>query len=146
MVDAQPKIALETVHSVIPPGITFLGLGKQAKAIDETEIYKASQRRAFRFGAKHLAFPRFRIMYITIFRRNVVIAEQGNVTMGSNLGLHVAGKRVQPLQFVLVFVRVQALSVGNVDTDHPQSLNGRGDHALLYVFASWHGLKYFFRP
>src|SRR5258706_14213773 len=75
MVDAQAEVALETVHSVVPPGERFLPLGKHPEAVFQSHSKELPKGFPFPGAAQDLTFPELRVVNVLIGRGDVVVAQ-----------------------------------------------------------------------
>src|SRR5450759_3727214 len=130
MIDAQAEIAPEAVHAVIPPAEALLRLVEKAKAVLEPQSHKGTKRGTLRFAAQHLAFPRLRVVHVSVFGRDVVIAEQSQRAVAAEFFGQVRVQRLEPGELVLVLVRIDALPVGDVNANHADTIDRRGNAAL----------------
>lgn len=133
MVDAQPRVAAECHHPVVPPREGFLGLLEAAERIDEAEFDQLREVRALLRRHEVLAFPFRRIVHVAVFRRDVVVAEQRELRVALQLGAQPRLQRVEPLHLVDELVGVERLAVREVGGHDAHAVDRRGDHALLRI-------------
>jgi hypothetical protein len=67
--------------TVIPPTERLLGLIKISEDIYETGIEQFSISRTLRFADVYVADPRSRIMHVTIFRCDIEVAKDDDITI-----------------------------------------------------------------
>jgi hypothetical protein len=133
MVDAQAAVEPEAHLPVVPPRVELGRLLEQAEGIDQAEFDKLAEGRALRFAAQDLVLPRRRVMHVAVLRRDVVIAEQGQLREALQFAAQMVFQGRQPAQLVFIFVAADLLPVGHVGADHAHSVDGRRQHALLFV-------------
>ena len=72
-------------------------------------------------------------MNVTIFRRDVIVAQQHQFRIAHQFLFQPVVQRPEPAQFILIFVGIDALAVGYVDTHDAQVAKGSGDDAFLFI-------------
>src|SRR5713101_4644414 len=76
VVDAQPEIALEPIHAVVPPSEGFVRLSKHPEAVFQSQGKKLPEGLPLLGAAQDLAFPRLGIVNVLIGGCDVVVAQQ----------------------------------------------------------------------
>ena len=73
MINAEPKIAAEAVHAVVPPGISLFWLIETAEAVNQPDPQESLKGRSLRSTAEQLVFKSHRVIDIPISWRNIKI-------------------------------------------------------------------------
>src|SRR5574343_876798 len=133
VVDAQAEVLLEAEHPVIPPREGLFRLLEQPEAVGQAEADEALEGGAFGFRAEDAAGPGGRSMHVAVVGCGVVVAAQRQLRIVGQLFAEPDGQRVEPAQFVVVFVAAYRLTVGHVGADDAGVTDRAADQALLFV-------------
>src|SRR5258706_16474899 len=76
VINAQPAIALEPVHAVVPPSEGFVRLSKHPEAVLQSQGKELPEGLALLGAAQDLAFPGLGIVNVFIGGCGVVVAPQ----------------------------------------------------------------------
>ena len=75
MVYTQPAVATERGGTIVPPGITFFGLWKQAETIGKAGLNQREKLLTLGLTAKHFAPPFVRVVYILVRRGDIEVPQ-----------------------------------------------------------------------
>lgn len=133
MIDPETPIAPKGSGSVIPPGITALGLFKFPKCIAQLEIQQTLEGLPLERAAENLLPPALRVVNIPVLGCDI------EITQDDELGAKVSfrGQKVtdllQPVEFILVLFRADLTPVGNVEVYDADVADRRCDDTPLRV-------------
>jgi hypothetical protein len=111
MCDAQPQVAHERVHAVIPPAKDSSGCSNMRKLSLKPRASSDRNARA-RFAEQHFAFPQPGIVHVALFGCDVVVAEQREPRIHLQLLREPLVQPAEPGQLVAVLVRPRRSPLG----------------------------------
>src|SRR5204863_5254904 len=125
---SKALVAAKSAGSVIPPAKHFLGLLKQPKRIAKAQLAQARQCRALGRRAHDLAAPRVGGMDVAVVGLDVEVADDEHLRMASKLGGELRSQRREPFELVAVLVRVDALTVRQLQAEQAHAAQRRAEN------------------
>ena len=142
MVNSKPAIATEGHFPVVPPGVAFLGLLKQAEGITEAQIKQRLKVLALLAGVMNGLAQGHRVVAVAVVGGDVEVAQQHQIGVCQQFPAHPVAQAIEPFHLVGKLLSARLLAIDKIAVDQAylttrqlavRNIQGGSDHARLLV-------------